>query len=91
MDTDRMKTVSTGFDGVGSVLRVVSMALEAAIMALKAAAFISLGATVWLERYLSNIKPKVDQLANKCDELANDINASIAFHQQASQAGGGGD
>lgn len=89
MDTDRMKTVSTGFDGVGNVLRVVSMALEAAIMALKAAAFISLGATVWLERYLSNIKPKVDQLAAKCDELSNDINASIQFHQQASQAGGG--
>jgi hypothetical protein len=90
MDTDRMKVVATGFDGVGTALRVVSMALEAAIMTLKAAAFISLGATVWLERYLSNIKPKVDALGKKCDELGSDINNSIQLHQQASQSGSGG-
>ena len=87
MDTDRMKVVARGFDNVGSVLKVVSMALEAAIMALKAASFISLGATAWLERYLSNIKPKVDTLGKKCDELGEDINQSIAFHVQAAKSG----
>jgi hypothetical protein len=87
MDTDKMKNVATGFDTVGSVLNVVSMALEAAIMALKAASFISLGATAWMERYLSNIKPKVDTLAKKCDEIGEDINKSIQLHIAASEAG----
>ena len=87
METDKMKNGATGFDTVGSVLNVVSMALEAAIMALKAASFISLGATAWMERYLSNIKPKVDTLAKKCDEIGTDISKSIELHIAASEAG----
>ena len=87
MVTEKMKNVATGFDTVGSVLNVVSMALEAAIMALKAASFISLGATAWMERYLSNIKPKVDTLAKKCDEIGTDISKSIELHIAASEAG----
>lgn len=87
MDTDKMRTVQNGFDAVAGVLRVVSMALEAAIMALKVASFISLGSTAWMERYLSNIKPKVDALAKKCDEIGEDIGKSIAMHIQAAEAG----
>lgn len=87
MDVDKMKNVATGFDTVGSALKVVSMALEAAIMGLKMATFISFGATAWLERYLSNIKPKVDVLGKKCDEIGEDINKSIALHIQAAEAG----
>jgi hypothetical protein len=87
MDTDKMKNVSNGFDGVSNVLKVVSMALEAAMMALKAAAFISFGATLWMERYLANIKPKVDNLAKKTHEISEDINKAIQMHTAASQAG----
>jgi len=87
MDTDKMKNVQNGFDTIAGVLRVVSMALEAAIMALKAASFISLGATAWMERYLSNIKPKVDALAKKLDEMGEDIGKSIEMHIQAAESG----
>lgn len=87
MDTDKMTNVSKGFDQVSNVLKVVSMALEAAIMALKMASFISLGATAWMERYLSNIKPKVDALEKKCDEIGQDIAKSVQMHIQAAESG----
>jgi hypothetical protein len=87
MDTDKMKNVSNGFEGVSQVLNVVSMALEAAMMALKAASFISFGATLWMERYLANIKPKVDNLAKKTGEISQDITKAIQMHTAAAEAG----
>lgn len=87
MDTDKMKNVANGFETVSGTLKMVSMALDAAMMALKAAAFISFGATMWMERYLSNIKPKVDALAKKTGEISKDINKAIQMHTAASQAG----
>jgi hypothetical protein len=87
MDTDKMTNVKNGFEAVSNTLKVVSMALEAAMMALKAAAFISFGATMWMERYLANIKPKVDTLAKKTGEISQDIGKAIQMHTAASQAG----
>lgn len=87
MDTDKMKNVSNGFEAVSQVLNVVSMALEAAMMALKAASFISFGATLWMERYLANIKPKVDALAKKTGEICQDITKAIQMHTAAAEAG----
>jgi hypothetical protein len=87
MDTDKMTNVSNGFEIVSNTLKVVSMALEAAMLALKAAAFISFGATVWMERYLANIKPKVDTLAKKTGEISQDIKKAVQMHTAASQAG----
>lgn len=87
MDTAKMTEVSKGFGAASDVLKVVSMALEAAIMALKAAAFISFGSTLWMERYLSGIKPKVDQLQKKTGEIEKDIAKAVKNHQAASKAG----
>lgn len=87
MDTDKMKNVSNGFEGVSNTLKAVSMALQAAMYALKFASFISFGATAWMERWVSNIQPKVENLAKKTGEISQDIDKSIANHQAASQAG----
>jgi len=87
MDTGEMAQVAQGFQGVSDTLKVVSMVLEAAMMALKAAAFVSFGATLWMERYLANIKPKVDNLAKKTGEISSDITKAIQMHTAASEAG----
>lgn len=87
MDTGEMGQVAQGFQGVSDTLKVVSMVLEAAMMALKAAAFVSFGATLWMERYLANIKPKVDNLAKKTGEISSDITKAIQMHTAASEAG----
>ena len=87
MDTGEMGQVAQGFQGVSDTLKVVSMVLEAAMMALKAAAFVSFGAPLWMERYLANIKPKVDNLAKKTGEISSDITKAIQMHTAASEAG----
>ena len=87
MDTDRMDNVKKGFEAVSNTLKNASMVLEAAIVTIKSAAFISFGATLWMERYLSNIKPKVDTLAKKTGEISQDIGKAIQMHTAASQAG----
>lgn len=87
MDTDKMKNVANGFEGVSNVLKAVSMALQAAMVALKVASFISFGATAWMERWVSNIQPKVENLGKKTGEISNDIEKAIANHQAASRAG----
>jgi hypothetical protein len=87
MDVSDVTQIAQGFQGVSDTLKVVSMVLEAAMMALKAAAFISFGATLWMERYLANIKPKVDALAKKTGEISSDITKAIQMHTAAAEAG----
>lgn len=87
MDTDKMKNVSNGFEAVSNTLKAVSMALQAAMYALKFASFISFGATAWMERWVSNLQPKVENLGKKTGEIGQDIEKAIANHQAASQAG----
>ena len=40
------------------------------------------------ERYLSNVKPRVDRLAATCEEMGGDLKATIADHQKADAEGG---
>lgn len=83
MDYGVVSGIANGFAQVGQTLKVVAKALEAAIMILKATAFISLGATKFLEMYLANIKPKVVKLSETCEEMAEDLRIAIREHQQA--------
>jgi hypothetical protein len=87
IDTLKMAQVQTAFGTVSSTLKVVNMALEAALVALKVSAFISFGATAWMERYIANIQPKVETLAKKTGEISQDIGKAIQMHNAASKSG----
>ena len=77
------------FDGMGDVFRVAAKALEAAIIMLKATAFISLGSTAALAAYLEGIKPHVEKLGNLSEELNRNLLNAIKEHRQADQAAAG--
>lgn len=87
IDTFKMTRVQNTFATVSSTLKVINMALEAALVALKVSAFISFGATAWMERYVANIQPKVETLAKKTGEMSQDIGKAIQMHNAASKAG----
>lgn len=87
VDVPRAREISTGFGSMADVLRIVSAALEAAMTTLKATAFIGLVGGTALERYLANIKPHVDRLAAKCEEMSNDVNSAADAFEQAGQSG----
>lgn len=86
MDYGVVGNVASGFMTAADTMKKVSTVLEAAIQILRVTAFLSLGSTVWMERYLSNIKPRLDRLAATCEEMGNDLRAAIADHQQADQS-----
>lgn len=83
MDYGAVNNVATGFSTTAEVLQKVSVVLEAAIRVLQATAWISFGSTAFAERYLSNIKPRVDRLAATCEEMGGDLRGAIRDHQQA--------
>jgi hypothetical protein len=89
MDYQAVAGVASGFDTAAATLKVTGTILEAAIVALKAASFFTLGTTKMLEQYLANIKPRVDRLGATCEEMAGDLRAAIADHQQADTGGAG--
>jgi uncharacterized protein YukE len=83
MDYGAVNNVANGFQQTSEVLHTVSTVLEAAIHVLQATAWISFGSTAFAERYLSNIKPRVDRLAATCEEMGGDLRGAIADHQKA--------
>src|SRR3990170_3822870 len=89
MDYETVETIAKTFDGMGDIFRTAAKALEAAIIILKATAFISLGATEALAAYLSNIKPHVEKLGNQPEELNRDLLNAIKEHREADQAAAG--
>lgn len=87
MDTEAVRKIAGGFEDVSQVLKAVHMALEAAMMILKATAFVGLVGSIAVERYLANIAPKVEKLSQKCGELGQDLQRSAALHEQANTVG----
>jgi len=73
---------AAGFEQVGNTLKMVNKALLAAIMLLKTTAFIGMVGGHAVAAYLENIQPKVDQLSDKCIEMAGDLRATMAQKQQ---------
>ena len=65
MDYQGVQKISNVFNNSAASMRVASTILEAAIMILHTEAFVSFGSTEWLAQYLSNIKPKLDTLAQR--------------------------
>jgi hypothetical protein len=87
MDIPRVEQMSKTFETFGSVLEGVSKALLAISIALKAAAWISAGATAALATYVDRIRPNVDKLANKMHELSGDITGAIKVYRDGDLSG----
>lgn len=87
MDKDAVRSIAQGFDTASDTLKAVAMALEAAMTILRVTAFVGLVGGAALERYLANIKPRVDKLAATCEEMAEDLRQAVALREQAEQAG----
>ncbi len=89
MNYDEVMKIAKIFDGLGDVFRTAAKALEAAIIILKATAFISFGSTAALAVYLENIKPHVEKLGAHAEELNGDLQNAIKEHREADQAAAG--
>ncbi len=87
MDIPRVEQMSKNFQTFGSVLEGVSKALLAISMAMKATAWLSLGATAAVAAYADRIRPNVDKAAQKMHELSRDITSAIKAYRDGDRSG----
>lgn len=87
MEPAKVRAMGQGFNNFAAILKVVSSVLEVQMMILRTTAFIGLVGGLAVERYLSIIKPKIDELAKKCAELGEDAIQSAADWERANKIG----
>lgn len=85
MDTDAVRTGATTFGAVSDVLQVVSRTLQALITTLKTTAFMGLVGGLAVAHFLEMIKPHIDNMADQCEELNQDLNRSVEAFEQCDE------
>lgn len=87
MDYEVVQAMADGFRAAADQLHAVDRALEAAIVVLKASAFVGMVGNLGLSAYLENIRPNVTRLAATCDELHHDLIGAIASLRDGDHSG----
>jgi hypothetical protein len=87
MDIDAVNTMANRFKNISDVLRTTSRLLEIATTTLRATAFIGLVGNAVVERYMTNIKPPLDRLAEKCAEINIDLLAAVQSYTESDLEG----
>ncbi len=87
MDIPRVEQMSKSFKTFGDVLEGVGKALLAISIALKATAWLSLGATAAASAFVDRIRPNVDKAAQKMHELSGDITSAIKAYRDGDLSG----
>lgn len=81
MSVPQVHTLANTFNATGDVLDAVEKALEAAIAALHAAAFLSFGGTELMAQWLENIRPHVQRVAKMSHHIHDAVQSAIKFVQ----------
>ena len=87
IDYDAVQNMADGFNTASDTLQAVSAALEVAIGILKATALFGAVGNIALAHYLENIKPRVDRLAETCEELNLDLISAIVSLRDGDYSG----
>lgn len=87
MDIPAVQRMADNFGNFAGVLKSVSKTLESANNMLKSPAFIGRVGGAALEKYIRSIKPKIDKLATKMEELQRDVNDAIKSFRDGDTTG----
>ena len=87
MEPAKVRAMGQALETMSSILKVVSTVLEVQMTILKTTAFIGMVGGLAVERYLAQIKPKIDELAKQTAELSQDAILSAADWEKAQQSG----
>jgi uncharacterized protein YukE len=85
MNYPAVENMAQVFETTGEVLDAVEKALDVAIAALHAAAFLSFGGTEAMAQWLEGIKPKVGQLSKDSKEVSKDLKNAVKYFRDGDQ------
>ncbi|MCK6624504.1 MAG: hypothetical protein L6R45_04940 [Anaerolineae bacterium] len=87
MDIPAVRDMAKGFGTIGEVLDAVAKVLEGLATLLKATAFIGLVGGYIVLQFIEMIKPHIEQMAEKCRELMQDLNKSVDAYERGDALG----
>ncbi|MCB9420418.1 MAG: hypothetical protein H6667_11480 [Ardenticatenaceae bacterium] len=87
MDTDAVRGMAKSFGTIGDVLQAVNKAMQTLSNVLKATAFVGLVGGYAVAQYIDSIRPQIEDIAEKCEELNKDLDASVDAYERGDELG----
>lgn len=87
MDVPAVRNMAKNFGTIGEVLNTVAKVLEALVLILKTTAFIGLVGGYAVAQFIDTIKPHIEKMAEKCEELSKDLGASVDAFERGDALG----
>lgn len=87
MDTDAVRGMAKSFGSIGDVLQAVNKAMQTLSNVLKATAFVGLVGGYAVAQYIDSIRPQIEDIAEKCEELNKDLDASVDAYERGDELG----
>jgi hypothetical protein len=87
MDVPAVRNMAKNFGTIGEVLTTVAKVLEALVLILKTTAFIGLVGGYAVIQFIETIKPHIEEMAKKCEELNTDLAASVDAFERGDALG----
>ncbi len=87
MDPSAVSGIATRLGSLGNILINVNQAMERLMGRLKSTAFVGRVGGNAVASYLDVIQPQIKQVADKCLELEQDLQASIKAYEQGDAQG----
>jgi hypothetical protein len=87
MQVPAVRDMSKNFSTISDVLNTVSKVLEGLVNTLKTTAFIGMVGGYATIQFIEMIKPHIDEMAEKCEELSGDLSASVDAYERGDEQG----
>lgn len=87
MNIPAVRDMAKTLKQVSEVLTNVARVLDVLINTLKTTAFIGLVGGYAVAQFLEMIKPHIEKMAEKCDELSQDVNTSVDAYEAGDAEG----
>lgn len=81
MNVPEIRTMSRRFDEIGGHLEMAANTLQSLMDNLKATAFFGAVGSAALANYLEQLKPVIDTLSQKCQEMSRDLENSATAYE----------
>lgn len=87
MDIPAVRGMAKTFGTIADVLQAVNKAMQTLSNILKATAFVGLVGGYAVAQYIDSIRPQIEDMAEKCEELDKDLKASADAYERGDELG----
>ena len=87
MNVPAVRQIAKNFKQIGDTLENVVRVMEALVNILRGTAFVGLVGGLALAQFIESIKPQIQQMARKCQELFSDLNKSVDAYERGDALG----